>query len=164
MNLERKDSVPKGFTLSMALMDSLPVLFFKISAILIALHFPSLLILIGIFFVILAGLFKVGWKLIISLAHRDIRFFNIQLRYLMPLGFFLSLIALFVDHTKWSVSAIIAHITHFPSCLFFLIGIAGLLYLGYLGKHQDSHDAKANWKEQCINTLSQFCIMLGILL
>ena len=148
MNLERKDSVPKGFTLSMALMDSLPVLFFTISAILIALHFPSLLFLIGIFFVILAGLLKVGWKLIISLAHRDIRF----------------LIALFVDHTKWSVSAIIAHITHFPSCLFFLIGIAGLLYLGYLGKHQDSHDAKANWKEQCINTLSQFCIMLGILL
>ena len=136
MNLERKDSVPKGFTLSMALMDSLPVLFFTISAILIALHCPRLLFLIGIFFVILAGLLKVGWKLI----------------------------ALFVDHTKWSVSAIIAHITHFPSCLFFLIGIAGLLYLGYLGKHQDSHDAKANWKEQCINTLSQFCIMLGILL
>ena len=87
MNTERKDSVPKGFTLSMALMDCLPVLFFTISAIFIALHFPSLLFLIGIFFVILAGLLKVSWKLIIALAHRDIRFFNIQLRYLMPLGF-----------------------------------------------------------------------------
>ena len=164
MNTERKDSVPKGFTLSMALMDCLPVLFFTISAIFIALHFPSLLLLIGIFFVILAGLLKVSWKLIIALAHRDIRFFNIQLRYLMPLGFLLALLALFIDHTKWSVTAIIAHITQFPSYLFFLIGMAGLIYLGYLGKHQDSHDAKANWKEQCINTLSQFCIMLGILL
>ena len=164
MNTERKDSVPKGFTLSMALMDCLPVLFFTISAIFIALHFPSLLFLTGIFFVILAGLLKVSWKLIIALAHRDIRFFNIQLRYLMPLGFLIALLALFIDHTKWSVSAIITHITQFTSYLFFLIGMAGLIYLGYLGKHQDSHDAKANWKEQGINALSQFCIMLGILL
>ena len=85
MNLERKDSVPKGFTLSMALMDSLPVLFFTISTIFIARHFPSLLFLIGIFFVILAGLLKVSWKLIIALTHRDIRFFNITLSYALRL-------------------------------------------------------------------------------
>jgi hypothetical protein len=164
MKSQEKGRIPEGFTLAMALGDMLPVVFFSMSALLIALRFRSLLFLIGVFLVILAGALKVGWKLIIVLKHRDLPFLNRQMRYVMPTGFACTLLALCVDHTKWSLIAVITHITSFPALLLFLIGCAGLVYLGYLGKHQNSRDAKANWKEQGINTLSQFCIMLGILL
>lgn len=164
MKPQRNDSIPEGFTLSMALGDTLPVFFFSMSAICLAMHFHSLLFLIGIFLIILAGVLKVSWKFVIALMHRDIPFLNRQMRYLMPTGFAITLLALFVDHAKWSLAQVITHITYLPTLLLFLIGCAGLLYLGYLGKHQNNRDAKANWKEQCMNTFSQFCIMLGILL
>lgn len=57
----KKDSsrVPEGFTLSMAVLDCLPVLFFSISAFRLAMGFQSVLFRIGIFFIILAGALKV---------------------------------------------------------------------------------------------------------
>lgn len=168
MNKEKKNqttpSVPEGFTLSMALVDCLPVLFFSISAAILAMHFDSSLFRAGVLMVILAGALKAGWKFAIALLHRDVRFLSRQMRYLMPVGFLLAVLALFVDRPRWSFAAVIRHMTNVPALLFLLIGIAGMGLMMWFAKSQDRRDAKANWKEQITNSIAQFCIMLGILL
>ena len=162
--LSDRASVPEGFTLAMACVDCLPVLFFSISASVLALRFDSRLFRAGIFLVILAGALKAGWKFVIALLHRDIPFLSRQMRFLMPAGFLLVLISLFADRSRWSFAAVIRHITGMPSLLFFLCGAAGLMVLTHFAGEKNRRNAKANWKEQIINSISQFCIMMGILL
>lgn len=157
-------SVPEGFTPAMAFVDCLPVLFFSISSVTLALRFDSSLFRVGILLVILAGALKAGWKFTIAFLHRDIPFLSRQMRFLMPAGFLLVLAALFIDRRKWSLEAVFRHMTKMPALGFFICGAAGLLFLSWLAKSQNNRDAKTNWKEQIVNSLSQFCIMLGILL
>lgn len=157
-------SVPEGFTLSMALVDCLPVIFFSISFGILATRFDSYIFRIGVFLVILAGLLKVGWKFVIALFQKNLNILNLQMRFVMPIGFLLILISLFIDHNKWSFTAISRHMTNMPTAIFFLGGIIGIALLMWFAKHSNSGDAKANWKEQIINSFTQFCIMMGILL
>jgi hypothetical protein len=119
------DSVPEGFTLSMALMDCLPVAFFGVGAGVLATRFDSALFRVGVVLVVLAGVLKVSWKLVLALARRDVRFLNRQMRYLMPVGFVLAVIALVVDRAKWSPAAVLAHVTAMPSLLFLVAGTCG---------------------------------------
>ncbi|MCH4014659.1 MAG: hypothetical protein LKE64_10105 [Solobacterium sp.] len=168
MNNQEKEtaqtSVPEGFTLTMALLDCLPVLFFSISAAILAYRFASHLFRFGIFLVILAGALKAGWKFVIAIQHKDIPLLSRQMRYLMPAGFLFMCIALLISHDEWSMTAVIQHIIHIPALFFFLASAAGILVLIQLARSQDSHDARANWKEQCINSFTQLFILLGILL
>ena len=60
-----KDTIPENFTLSLALVDALPVLFFGGSMILIGLLFGSPLFLIGAALCFWAGAAKVLWKIIV---------------------------------------------------------------------------------------------------
>jgi hypothetical protein len=158
------DSVPEGFTLSMALMDCLPVAFFGVGAGVLATRFDSALFRVGVVLVVLAGVLKVSWKLVLALARRDVRFLNRQMRYLMPVGFVLAVIALVVDRAKWSLVAVLAHVTAMPSLLFLVAGVAGMFLMGWFARHLDGRDAKANWREQAVNGISQLCIMLAIVL
>ena len=149
--------VPEGFTLFMALVDCLPVLFFSVSSAILAARFNSRLFQAGVLLVILAGALKAGWKFVIALQHRDLRFLNKQMRYLMPAGFLLIILALFV-------AAVIRHMTNVPALFLFLTGAAGMGLMVWFAQKKDRRDAKANWKEQITNSVAQFCIMLGILL
>lgn len=158
-----KTNSPQGFTLSMAVMDCLPVLFFSIGFAVLATRFNSHLFRLGIFLVILVGALKAGWKFVIALCHKDLNVLNKQMRFLMPIGFVLMLVAMVIDRNKWSWNAMINHITRMPANLFFLGGIIGIIALIWFAKHQDGRDAKVNWKEQAINSFTQLCIMLGIL-
>ena len=155
---------PEGFTLFMALVDCLPVLFFSVSSAILAARFNSRLFQAGVLLVILAGALKAGWKFVIALQHRDLRFLNKQMRYLMPAGFLLIILALFVDRSRWSIAAVIRHMTNMPALFLFLTGAAGMGLMVWFAQKKDRRDAKANWKEQITNSVAQFCIMLGILL
>lgn len=161
---ERSGSVPEGFTLSMALMDCLPVAFFCVGAGVLATRFDSPLFRVGVVLVVLAGVLKVSWKLVLALARRDVRFLNRQMRYLMPVGFVLALVSLVVDRAKWSLVAVLAHVTAMPSLLFLVAGVAGMFLMDWFARHLDGRDAKANWREQAVNGISQLCIMLAIVL
>ena len=112
----------------------------------------------------LAGALKVCWKLVLSLARRDVRFLNRQLRYLMPVGFALALASLVVDRAKWSPASVLTHVTAMPSLAFLVAGLAGMSLMGWFARHLDGRDAKANWREQAVNAISQLCIMLAIVL
>lgn len=151
----------EGFTLTMAILDLIPVLFFSIGAGILASRFNSLFFRIGIILVIVAGSLKALWKFVIALVHKDVHFLSHQMRYLMPLGFLLALISLLIN--QWSMEAVIHHIMTFPSFLFLIIGILGIFVLAWHGKNYDVRDAKANWREQMINGIVQLCIMLCIL-
>ncbi len=119
--------VPEGFNLAMALLDCLPVLFFSISAGILAYRLKSTLFDIGIFLVILAGAMKAGWKFVIALRKKDVPFLNRQMRFLMPAGFVLAAAALIADRNRWSPAAVLRHMTAFPAVIFFLAGAAGLM-------------------------------------
>lgn len=160
MSTENK---PSGFTLPMALMDMLPVLFFSVSVGVLSLRFDSVLFLIGAVLVILAGAMKVFWKLLLAIVKKDVRIFNRQMRFLMPTGFILTITGLIVDHEAWSLQAIAAHIFSFPSIIFFILALAGIVCMIYFARHFDQMDAKSNWIEQGTNALTQFLFMMGIL-
>lgn len=154
--------LPEGFTLAMAIMDCLPILFFSLASGILAYRFHSIPFRFGILLVILAGSMKAGWKFVIALGHKDLPFLNRQMRYLMPIGFLLMLLALIIDRDRWSIAAVLRHVTRMPSLLFFLLAILGIFCLIWLGKHQNNRSAKANWKEQAVNSFSQACFLIAI--
>ena len=153
----KKDSsrVPEGFTLSMAVLDCLPVLFFSISAFRLAMGFQSVLFRIGIFFIILAGALKVSWKMVIALAKKNIPILSRQMRIVMPFGFILSLLALFLSRAEWSFHSILDHFTRLPSLFFFIVGIAGIFVMVRFAATKDRLDARSNWNEQAVNGITQ---------
>lgn len=160
----KDSSVPEGFTAGMAAMDALPVLFFSGSTAVLSMRFPSPLFRTGALLVILAGALKVAWKFVLALGHRNIRFLNRQMRYLMPAGFLLMLIALVIGRQSWSIRAAAAHIISFPSIIFFIAGIAGMVCMSIYPRIFSQMDPRANWIEQGTNAAAQACIFLGILL
>lgn len=154
----------EGFTLSLALMDILPVLFFSISAGALAIRFKSTMFLLGTMLVISAGVMKVLWKLLLALIQKDVHFLNRQMRYVMPAGFVLSVIALIKDHDLWSMKEVLSYALTLPSMIFFILALIGIILMIYFSHHFDQTDAKSNWIEQTVNVLAQFFFMMGILI
>lgn len=159
-----KDIVPENFTLTMALVDALPVIFFGLSMIAISRIFGSVLFLIGAIIVFLSGALKVLWKVIVALKKKNIWFLFIQMRIGMPIGFILIIVSLFVDAAKISLPGIGTALISFPSVIFFAIGLIGMIMMGVFAKKLDSSDSKTNWIEQLTNGIAQLAIFIGILL
>lgn len=158
-----KNTNYEGFTLSLALVDALPVLLFGGSCILIGLIFKSPLFMVGACLSFLAGLCKVLWKVILAVAKKDIPLLNKQMRVVMPLGFLLILVSLIVDRARISFPAMGAAIVGFPQVIFFALWVVGMVGMGVLAKKLDSTVAKNNWIEQCVNATAQLCLFLGLL-
>lgn len=62
--MKNRNFIPEDFTLSLALVDALPVLFFSCSMVLIAGRFASILFCLGAAVIVLASCGKVLWKLL----------------------------------------------------------------------------------------------------
>ena len=160
---DSENGLPQGFTLGMACMDALPVIFFSCSMLNIALRFHSLIFVIGAIFSSLAGLGKVLWKILIAAAKKNITPLASQFRYLMSGGFLLMLLSLILNHKKIVWSSLRQSIFTMPSMFFFLLAIAGMLLMGICAAKLDKTDAKSNWLEESINTLAQLFLFLGML-
>ena len=160
--MEKKNKY-EGFTLSLALVDALPVLLFGGSSILIGLIFRSPLFIVGACLVFLGGFLKVMWKIVLATAKKDIPFLNKQMKYTMLTGFLLILVSLIVNIQRISLPAMGAALTSLPSCIFFLLFVCGMVTMGVLAKKLDSSVAKNNWIEQCVNACAQLCLFLGLL-
>lgn len=159
-----ENEIPEGFTLSMAFMDTLPVIFFSLSAAVLALRFRSILFLAGAVLVILAGALKASWKFVLACAGRDISFLSRQMRYTMPAGFLLMILSLITDSGKWTPHAVLRHVVSFPSWAFFILAAVGIGFMVWFARTLNDRDARSNWIEQGVNTLAQLFIFLGILL
>ncbi|MDO5812477.1 MAG: hypothetical protein Q4Q31_05205 [Bacillota bacterium] len=153
----------QNFTVSLALFDALPVVFFCIGMFLIASRFHNLFFFIGTILCILAGCGKVLWKILVALKKWDIQFLNKQLRILMPLGFLLVIIGLINGRNSIHFTNLIHQMMIFPTCLFFGITIIGMICMNLFAFMLDGTKAKSNWIEQITNAIAQGCFLLGVL-
>lgn len=163
-NKINRNTVPEDFTLSLVLVDALPVIFFGASAVVISLLFQSRLFLAGALLCLLGGIGKVLWKLIVVLEKKNIWPLFIQMRILMPAGFLLILLSLFVNQSRVSLTGIVAGFCSFLSIIFFILGIIGMGLMIVFSVKLDSSDLKSNWIEQLTNGIAQGAIFLGLLL
>lgn len=159
-----RNTVPEDFTLALVLVDAIPVLFFGASTVVLSLLFGSRLFLLGALLCLFAGACKVFWKLIVVWKRKNIWLLFIQMRRVMPLGFLLMLLSVFLNRESVSFAGIRSGFLSFPSVIFFGIGILGMILMGIFGAVLDSGDVKANWIEQCTNGLAQTSIFVGLLL
>jgi len=153
----------KGFTLWLALVDTIPVITFMVSILLIASRFKSTLFLIGAIVTACAGAGKVLWKVIMAIKDKDIVILQKQFRYLISSGFLIMLLAAIINHKKIVLTNLFKAVTSFPAIIFFGLAIATIFYLVYLAKHMDQRNAKSNWFEQGINIMLQVFLLLGII-
>ena len=71
-NKMTKDTVPEGFSVVMALVDLIPVVFFGLSTVRVGRLFQSALFVTGALICLLSGVVKVLWKLIAAVSRRNI--------------------------------------------------------------------------------------------
>ncbi len=119
----------EDFPLSLALFDALPVIFFSVAMILIAMRFRNVFFIKGAVLCAVSGSGKVVWKIMITGTKKDISLLNKQLRVLMPVGFLLMLIGIIMGISLGTLSLKVLwrNICTFPSLLFFLITLAGMI-------------------------------------
>ena len=153
--------VPEGFTLSLALVDALPVLLFCAAAIALGCKLNSALFLVGAFLAFLGGAGKVAWKLVIALAGRNIPWLGRQMRFTMPLGFLIMLLAMVVQGP--AAAAVLVGFTRTPALVFVLLWFACMCAMGYMAKHNDQADARSNWIEQLTNAFGQAMLLIAVL-
>ncbi len=155
----------EGFTITLALVDAIPVLLFGASMILVAGKFGHPLFIAGAVISTLAGCCKVAWKLVLGIWKKDLRWLNKPFVPMQCAGFLMMLISFILGFGTIQWSGVLAGITGFPAVLFF-VGWLGLMgFMGWFRKHRFTQgDAKANWTAQLVNCLGQACLLLGILL
>lgn len=158
-----KDTVPENFTLSLALVDALPVLFFGGSMILIGLLFKSVLFMIGALLCFWAGAAKVVWKVIVVTKKKNVWWLFLQMRLVMPAGFVMMLLAVILNRNTIDLSAVLAAVVSLPSAIFFAAGVIGMVLMGIFAAKLDSADVHSNWIEQLTNAAAQASIFAGIL-
>ncbi len=155
----------EGFTLTLALVDAVPVVCFGASMILVAVKFRNPLFILGAVLSTLAGCCKVAWKLILGLWKKDVAWLN---RLFLPMqitGFGFLLGSFLVSAGKIPWGAVLTAVTGFPSVLFFLAWLGLMGFMGWYRKNRfQRNDAKTNWTAQAVNCLGQTCLLLGILL
>ncbi len=159
-----KDTVPEGFSMKLALVDAIPVIFFGIDFLLIGRLFGSVLFIIGALLCLVAGAAKVLWKIIVVLKKKNIWALFIQMRILMPIGFGMMVLALIVNASRLSFPAILGGICSFPAVIFFALGVIGMAMMIVFAKKLDSSDLRSNWIEQLTNGAAQICFFIGLVI
>lgn len=159
-----RGTLPENFTLTLALVDALPVLFFGGSCLQIARLFDSRLFLMGAALCLLAGAGKVLWKVLVATVRKNIWILNRQMRVLMPIGFLLMLTALILGRSRISLSGIAQAALTLPSAGFFGVGVLGMVLMTVFAFRLDGGDVRANWLEQITNGIAQACFFVGLLL
>ena len=154
----------EGFTLSLALVDAIPVISFGISMILIAVRFNSPTFIIGAVISTLAGCCKVAWKLVLGIWKKDLRWLNKPFVPMQITGFGFIMGSLIVGLRKINWPGLLSAVTGFPSIVFFVLWIGLMGFMGWYRKHKfKNDDAHANWTAQIVNAVGQTCLLLGIL-
>lgn len=155
-----KDMVPEGFTLSLAIVDAIPVLLFAVAVIILGMKAAfSPLIIIGGAVMFAAGALKVLWKMLVAVKHKNVYWMYRQMAPVMGLGGLLLLIGCIVSHT--ALGTAFAGIGA-ASIVFFALWFVSMVLMSIFAVKLDSSDPKSNWAEQCTNGIGQFCLCLAL--
>lgn len=161
--MNQNNPVPDDFTLSLALVDALPVLFFAVSMVLVASRFSSMLFRIGAAVIVSASCCKVLWKLL-GLRKQNVPWLN---RCFIPCqisGFVLIVLSVVLNLRSIRWGSLLAQLTQFPSGIFFLLWLCGMACMSWYRRNRFDNSLKANWTAQLINTAAQGALLAGILL
>jgi hypothetical protein len=191
-----------NFTVPMALMDFVPVIFFGITAVLLLRDLYNkmfkgayALLAAGAVNVFLAGFCKATWKLlyaanICNFVALEEMFMPVNSLGLLFVG--LSLIGMLIWKRKSAMLSVapVAFTSSMPFIMMMVVGLGGLcaglsvlaakikkapvmllfilsfvcaMAMGYMST-KDSTQAWVNWVEQSLNTVSQLCLMLGVVM
>ena len=189
------------FTIPMALMDFVPVIFFGITAVLLLRDLYNkmfkgayALLAAGSVNVFLAGFCKALWKLLYAANVCDFVALEEMFMPVNSLGLLfvgLSLIGMLCWKNKSVMLSAAPPVfaSSMPFIMMMVVGLGGLcaglsvlaakmkkgtvmilfilsfvcaMAMGYMSS-QDSTQAWVNWAEQSINTVSQLCLMLGVI-
>ncbi len=162
-NKMTKDTIPDEFTLTLALVDAIPVVFFGLSCVRIGQLFHSVLFLVGAIACLAGGMGKVLWKIIVAIWKKNVWPLFIQMRIVMPLGFALMLISVGMGYRQIDFAKVSEICLRPPAVFFFLVGILGMILMTVFAVKLDSSDSRSNWIEQTTNGIAQFCIYMGLL-
>ena len=158
-NKMTKDTVPQDFTLSLAVVDAVPVLFFGASMIVAGVLFKSVLFITGAALCLFAGAAKVIWKIIVVLKKKNIWWMFMQMRTLMPVGMLMMIAGGIMCRGNVDFSLFI----RLPAVIFFALGVLGMVMMTVFAFSLDSSDLKSNWIEQLTNGFAQICFFAGLL-
>ena len=189
------------FTVPMALMDYVPVIFFGITAVLLLRDLYNkmckgayALLAAGSVNVFLAGFCKATWKLLYAAGICDFVALEEMFMPVNSLGLLfvgLSLIGMLCWKRKGALLSVapVPFTSSMPFIMMMVVGLGGLctglsilsakmkkapvmilfilsfvcaMAMGYMSS-QDSTQSWVNWAEQSINTVSQLCLMLGVI-
>ena len=190
-----------NFTVPMALMDYLPVVFFGVTAVLLLRDLYNkmfkgayALLAAGSVNVFLAGFCKATWKLLYAANICDFVALEEMFMPVNSLGLLfvgLSLIGMLIwkRQSVMFSAAPVVFVSSMPFIMMMVVGLGGLcaglsilsakmkkgavmilfilsficaMAMGYMSS-QDSTQSWVNWAEQSINTISQLCLMLGVI-
>lgn len=158
----KKDDLPEGFTLALALVDAVPVALFCASAVAFGARAASPVFIAGAVLAFASGAGKVCWKLLIAVARRNVAWLGKQMRYVMPVGFALMVAGAAIHRTQ--AAGLVAALVRLPSLAFLLAWLACMCAMGYLADHLDQADARSNWTEQLVNACGQAALLAALLL
>lgn len=162
---EKGQETYEGFTLSLALMDAVPVILFVLMGMTVAHRFGDPLFSIGILLMTAGGACKVLWKLLLAVCHQDVHFLNRPLFIvLMPAGFLLAVLSVILSAGQIDWERLCFRIFSFPAVLFFVLGILGIAAMTIFFKIHDKNDPRNNWVEQLTNSFAQLMFLIGVLL
>lgn len=154
----------EGFTITLALVDAIPVLSFGISMVIIASRFNSPIFMVGAALSVLAGCCKVAWKLVLGIWKKDLRWLNKPFVPMQAAGFLLMAISFVLGFGTIDWAGVGSALISFPSIVFFVAWIGLMGFMGWYRKNRFSNDdAASNWTAQIINAVGQTCLLLGIL-
>ena len=157
-----KDSVPEDFTLALALVDAIPVIFFGANGIVLYRFFPYALLLAGAILSLISGLVKVLWKVIVVVKRRNVWPMFWQMRIFLPLGFALMVAAVVLHAGQIAWREFLTDLLSLPTVIFMGLGILGIVLMIVWAIVLDNGDKKANWVEQLTNGLSQLAFFIGL--
>ena len=189
------------FTVPMALMEYVPVIFFAVTAVLLLRDLYNkmfkgayALLAAGSVNVFLAGFCKATWKLLYAANICDFVALEEMFMPVNSLGLLfvgLSLIGMLIWKRKSAMLSVAPPVfaSSMPFIMMMVLGLGGLcvglsilaakmkkgkfmtlfilsfvcaMAMGYMSS-QDSTQSWVNWVEQSINTVSQLCLMLGVI-
>ena len=190
-----------NFTISMALMDFVPVIFFGVTAVILLRDLYNkmfkgayALLAAGSVNVFMAGFCKALWKLLYAANICDFTALEEMFMPVNSLGLLfvgLSLIGMLCWKRKGGMlsvappvfasslpfiammvvglggmcaglSVVAAKMKKAPTMVLFILSFLCAMAMGYMSS-QDSTQAWVNWAEQSINTVSQLCLMVGVI-
>lgn len=156
------NDIPEGFMLALALVDAIPVALFCASAAVFGAQVGSPLFVAGAALAFLGGAGKVGWKLLIALAHRNVPLLSRQMRVVMPVGFLLMVAG--AATRAGQATAVLARLGQMPSLALVIAWVACMCAMGYFAGHRNQGSARDNWTEQLTNAAGQACLLAALLL